>query len=430
MGIAMRRVATGILVLIAVCLSLGAAAQEPAKEPVEAGAAPAASFGPLDLYLFHSPSCHTCQMIVALKPDMEKLNPSLRVILENNTATGATEKAEKLRKQAKISPESWGPSVAIYLGEGWPTDEGQALLEKLHVLLKDRVEIDAHPWRGDNVAAVAAQRGEIEIMQELRGLRPGRMFRNGLRDGVRFQDLALLLVLAGLLVMLGGASRRTAALGLSFWVGSLLVFAAQGLGALKGVCCSHSYGVIVGGNLALALVLGVAALAVALRRWRAYKAFLRESLMTDDEVLAVDQAPASQGKTEAGLPAASLTVPDHQSLRGPTVVGLLVGMILTFAVVTLAPPTATGVLGEGWGLGKVPDVILPLLHAYLLGATLPLLVLALLAWGLTAMPSLRRRVQEQPVEFRLAAFLLFLVMGVYLTVQGLSLLVDRLLSPG
>lgn len=419
----MPRGALAVLIVLCALLPCCAAGQEKNSPPSETTITEPTNFGPLDLYIFYNPGCPACLRVVALQRDLEALDPRLRLYPVNNTLDGAREVGEKLRKQAKLIPEAWGPSVAIYLGEAWDSKEGLALVDKIHGVLKDRVEVIAQPWRGDNLQALAAQRSEIEVMQELRGVRPGQLFVSGLRDGLRFENLLLVMVLAGLLVLLGGGPRRTAAAGLSFWLGSALLFIVQGLGALEDIPGRKLIATGAWIKLGLALVIGLAALAEAARRWRLYKRSLAVSAVGADSGEAAEPAEREEM-------APSPVLADRQPLRGPVLLGVVIGALLSCLVLALAPPSATVLLAEAWELGKVPDIVFPLVNVYVLGATLPLLLLALLSWGLTAAPSLRRSAAERPADFRLAAFLLFLVIGIYLIAQSLSFLLDRIFTPG
>ncbi len=419
----MPRRAVAALPVLCALLFCSAGAQERNTSSADTRITEPTSFGPLDLYILYNPGCPTCQRVVALQDDLEALDSRLRVYPLNNTVAGDREVGEKLRKQAKLIPEAWGPSVAIYLGEGWDEKGGLALVDKIHGVLKDRVEIIAQPWRGDNLEALAVQRSEIEVMQELRGVRPGRLFVSGLRDSIRFEQVLLVLVMAALLVMVGGGARRTAAVGLSFWLGSVLLFIVQGLGAMDDIPGRRVIATGAWIKMGVALAIGLAALAEATRRWRLYKRSLAVSPSGPDST-----AGAEPAGSEPGVPSPEL--PDRRPLRGPALLGLVVGAVLSFIALALAPPSATALLGEAWNLGKVPDIVFPLVNIYVLGATLPVLLVALLSWGLAAAPSLRRSVAERPADFRLAAFLLFLVIGIYLTVQSLSFLLDRVFTPG
>jgi hypothetical protein len=62
--------------------------------------------------------------------------------------------------------------------------------------------------------------------------------------------------------------------------------------------------------------------------------------------------------------------------------------------------------------------VLQLLACYLGAATAPLLLAAILAGALAASPALRRRGLEKPEEYRFAAFVFFLVAGVFLVAQA------------
>ena len=79
----MSRLLLVLPVLALFLLPLGVGADPPAPAGAPAAAAPApdlnmalpATFGPLDLVIYHNPGCHICQGIVKLRPDLLKLDP-------------------------------------------------------------------------------------------------------------------------------------------------------------------------------------------------------------------------------------------------------------------------------------------------------------------------------------------------------------------
>ena len=50
---------------------------------------------PLEMVLFHNPTCPACQKVVALGPEMQKLDPKIKIVLHKNV-TAEDQEAAKL----------------------------------------------------------------------------------------------------------------------------------------------------------------------------------------------------------------------------------------------------------------------------------------------------------------------------------------------
>jgi len=219
------------LLLAALLAPLGVAAAPAAPAETPAPSAPnsgndpmPAVPGPLDLYIYHSPGCSHCQKIVALKPDMLKFSPALRIILRNNTLPGAMQEADVLRRQGKIAAENWGPATAVFLGDRWDGGAGQGVLAKIHQLLSDRAEVLPSVWSGGNVPTGQA-RGPMQILAEFRLAKASKVALAGLTDGLSFPALIGLCALLAALVLAGGGARVVAALGWGYWGGAVAMLA-------------------------------------------------------------------------------------------------------------------------------------------------------------------------------------------------------------
>ncbi len=393
-------------------------APEKPSSPVLARELPS---GPLDLYIFHNPGCSLCEKIVALKPDMEKLSPKLRVISENNTVAGSIEKAQELRKESKIQAEIWGPSIAIFVGDGWATTEGAHLLASIHHVLRDRVEVEGRAWAGDSLQAVNVKRDRMQILGEFRAINPRDLLRQGAISGLNFPLLAAWFCLLALLILAGRGARRTAALGLGFWAGAVLALAAHSLGGSDFVRSKLPPDFLFWAAPAVYAILAVAALVLARHWWRAYQAAPAAALPRAVE----GPAPATEPAGEPASEGTSLAGP-RPFVRRFALSGFLLGGILVFAALMLRPPQQIAILGEVWGLGDLPGLVASYLGCFLATAAfLPLLV-ALVAWLVTALPTVRRHFAQRPAELPFAAFLAFLIMGCFLLAQVVTVALERL----
>ena len=393
-------------------------APAPAR-PEKAGAAlvPEKPYGPFDLYIFHNPDCHVCEMIVALQPDMEKLSPDLDVILENNTVVGASDLAKQLRKDAKVPAESWGPSIAVFVGDGWNSERGVALLQSIHSLLKDRVEVEPRVWTGDDLAPDSLKRDRMQILAEFRAVKPRDLLGGGLRYGLSFPLLAAWFCMVGLLILAGGGARRTTALAFGFWAGAVLLVIVHTLGGFTALRQTLSTTISFWGSMATYSLLAILGLALARSRWRVYRGSFPRAVVAPEE----DAAPASG----APAPATDLGVTANR-LRCLAVGGLVLGAILACVALVLRPPAQTIILAEVWRLGDVPSLVAAYLACFLLPATgLPLLI-ALMASLLTASPAVRRRLPGGSPELHFAGVVTTLVMALFLLAQVAIELLDRL----
>lgn len=423
----MPKALLALLICVAAFLPLAAVAGAPvpaAPAAPEHGAPAAASDaslppipttpGELDLYIFHKPDCHICQKIVALKPDMEKLEPKLRVILVNNTITGAAERAVELRRMAKVQAEGWGAATVVFLGDGWPTSRGEALIEELHALLADRAEISPQAWITDTFELMMQTRDKIKILGDFRLLQARMMLRVGLREGLSFPALATLLVLTVALVGAAAGPRQVLGLGLAYWGASVLVLLGSGLQGLAPVFERIPYLVLSWSGVGYYVVLALILLALALRRRRAYR--------------------AGEAAAPAGEEPSSAVAGPPRRLGAAVLIGLLLGLVATFIGLLVRWPHELNLIIEVWGLGGLPASVmlrdLGMLACYIAVATAPLLVVALGAWLFSRAAARGRRLWRTEAEPAYAAFLLHLVVSAFLLAQSLVLVLGRLSPEG
>ncbi len=384
----------------------GAASPAPAEqaspsspaEPEAAAAEPEQTFGPYDLYLFHNPGCHVCERIVALEPEFEKLHSDLVVIPENNTVAGANERALKLRSQSKVPAEAWGPSVAIFMGNGWDTETGLVLRQKIHAMLKDRVEVMPQEWAGTTMQPVAALRDRIQILAEFSARHPRDMRTIGLQYGLSFPLALAWFGLVGLLILAAGSARRALALGLGFWGGSVLMLGAFILLGEKSLRPVLSGPAVLGTKVGVYLLLALIGLLIARSRWGAYRTSLG----------AAEPTPAAEG------------APSPRLGRRLVLGGLALGAVLAWIALVLRPPSDTLIITEVWALGDVPGLVLSYLAHFLLLAAAPALVITLVAAVFVASPAVRRRFSPGSSEGHFAAAVAFLIMALFLVSQAVT----------
>jgi hypothetical protein len=352
---------------------------------------------------------------------MLKLNPTLRIYLRNNTIPGAQDSAKSFRARGKIPAEYWGPASAIFLGDGWSTDSGQGLLQKMHTMLRNRAEVEWSKWTTDALINVAQGRTRMIIIAELRANTPGALLRRGVDDALSFPLLVSLFCLVALLVLTAGAFPRPLVLGLGYWLGAVGLLAFYALGKLGPLIARRDPFLLPGRASVLYLFAGIAFLVIAGLRWRLYRrtVLAPPTPAAPADLPGPDASAAEGGAEELPVPASAEPAPAPRgALRALAVAGVALGVALTFASVMLNPPTSANIIAESWQLGDVAGLVLPLLACYVLAVTLPLLLAAILAGVLTGHAAVRRRGVESPADSRFAAFAFFLVVGAFLLAQA------------
>ncbi len=390
---------------IAALVLLGAAMWSGVSTSIAQESAPAA----LELYIFHNPSCSVCRKILTLAEEWKRQTPGLIVHPVDDTKPGAAEKARELKRQTKVRAEAWGPSRALFMGDGWLTPEGQDLIQRFHAALLDRVAVEPMAWVSDSLTEMSRRRDRVQILADLQGLNASLLLRSGLWDSLRFPWLTGLLFLVGLLVATGRSSGRTLAAGLGFCAGLVGAHTLEGMGKLAGLHLGRSH---VWVSLALHGGLALAALGLALFWLRRYRQEGRSG--------------AGAASREPSLAAAGDRAGEYAARRRLAGQGFLAGLILCALTVLIAPAARLPVLAEVWRLGELPGAVLGLLGAHLLGVVAPALLVTLIAYGLCAAPRVRTWAQQHRPETILSGFLLFLIMAAFLLANVALLLVNFL----
>ncbi|HEY3397501.1 MAG TPA: hypothetical protein VGM19_07585 [Armatimonadota bacterium] len=358
----------------------------------------------LELRLYHNPTCHTCQMIVGLQKDMEALDPELKITLLKISAPGAQEDARRWRALAKVEAEFWGPAVAVFAGDKWATPQGQKLLDGIHQLLADRLEIIPKGWVGDTFTAQEEAKTKVEILGELRRYGPRNSMQHGLRQGLQLGGVVALLVLLSVLVAAGGTGRRVGLSGLLFGLGLFV-------GRAVLVVYSLPAAVWQVGESLVALLL-TAALAVVWTGFTisAYRRHRRQAAAPPAEAgEAASTAPATTGVFLVALP-----------------LGLLAGILAH----VMSDQTVTQALADAWRLpgiaGDVRERILAADALFTVSTLAPCLVVTLLAGLLAGLRSVRAWAAAQPRELSLVRVLMFGLGLAYLLSQLSVQLMNRL----
>jgi len=374
----------------------------------------------LELYIFHNPSCPKCRKIIALAEELQRQTPALRVHAEDETKPGSAEKARELKKQTKVAAEAWGPSRAVFIGDGWLTEEGRSLIRQLHVILMDRAEVEPMEWVSDSLTEVSKQRSRVHILSNLGALNAPLLLRSGLQGSLRFPWLTGLLFLVGLLAATARSSGRALATGLGFCAGLLAAHTLGGLGKLGFVELQKSHLWV---SLVLHGGLGVAALVLALIRLGHYRRQVRSKPLT---AFAPPKQSPNEAENQPLLPAYGDRAGEYASRRRLAGQGFLAGLVLCALTVMIMPPAHLPVLAEAWRLGELPGVVLGLLGVHLLAVAIPVLLVTLVAYGLAASPRIRSWAQQHRAEATMSGLLLYLVMGAFLLAYAALLLVNFL----
>lgn len=353
---------------------------------------------PLEVMVFHKPTCPECQKMVALLPEMAEISPKLRFVLHTSDKPGDQDFALQLNRSSVIPPEEWGSIFVLYLGSEWKTAEGQAVLGKLHQFLWERKTLKPTEWPPESYGV---SWGGVTPLAHLRQTGLAEAGRMALKFAEQKGMLLELALLTGVLFFVGQDRRRLRRVGYAFVAGVMAVYLVCWLGIMPRSLQTLSPPWKTGDVFT---VVGLIGLALALRGWREYRRAEKLDLLGRTPERPREGWPLTwRGTALAGLG------------------GLLVGVLTAMMTGQWYMPGMTVLSAmHAYTLRN-----LALLGVYWLLTGVPLIALVVVAAEVGASESMQQWTREHPADAKKAGFLLLLVLAVLLLARVVSMMSYR-----
>lgn len=372
--------------------------------------APAQTSAPpmhLTICLYFSPTCPHCHPVRALIKGIRARHSQVSSVEYNLAEPSNVEKMAAAYQQYAVPEDEWGGTIALFVGDQWWSD-GDKILKQLVPAVDDLI---AHPqrWAPPPPAATTppADASTRPLPSDPSALR--RVFNNfgivtvagaGLLDGINPCAFATLVFLISYLTYSKRSPKEVLATGLLFGAGVFLAYLAIGLGLFR----------------ALQMTSGLSTVSRLLYPIMAGGTFILSCYSFRDYVLARRGAHREMTLQLPGR----LKRLSHQAIRNLGRPGVFLGIAFVIgAAVSVLELFCTGqiylpTLMYMWSTSHDQTRVLLLLLLYVLMFTLPILIVAVLAYTGVQSRAIAGLAEKHVAPVKLATAAFFLVLTVFL----------------